>query len=54
VSDRPVGTADAMSHDLRASTSHDQQLAAQSLLENATAALDEGDVDRARKLVERT
>lgn len=60
MSDRPVGTADAMaalrrsSHDLRASTSHDQQLAAQTLLENATAALDEGDVDRARKLVERT
>ncbi len=60
MTDRPVGTEDAMvtlrrsSHDLRASTSHDQQLAAQTLLENATAALDEGDVDRARKLVERT
>jgi hypothetical protein len=42
------------SHELRASTSHDQRLAAETLLENATAALDVGDVARARKLVERT
>ncbi len=54
-----VSTADAMaglrrsSHDLRASTSHDKQLAAETLLDNATAALDEGDVARARKLVQR-
>ena len=60
MTDRPVGPADAMaalrrsSHDLRASTSHDQQLAAETLLENATAALDQGDVGRARELVERT
>ena len=60
MTDRPVSTADAMaalrrsSHDLRASTSHEQQLAAETLLENATAALDAGDVARARKLVERT
>ena len=60
MTERPVGTADALaalrrsSHDLRASTSHDQQLAAETLLKNAAAALDHGDVDRARGLVERT
>jgi hypothetical protein len=60
VTDHPVSTAEAMaalrnsSHDLRASTSHDQRQAAEALLEKATAALDEGDVTRARKLVERT
>lgn len=60
MTDRPVSTADAgaalrrSSHDLRASTSHDQQLAAETLLDHATAALHAGDVASARKLVERT
>ena len=60
MTDHPVSTADAMaalrrsSHDLRASVSQDQRLAAETLLDNAAAALDEGDDARARMLVERT
>lgn len=59
MTERPVSTAAAVealrrsSDLLLADASHDQQLAAGTLLENATAALAVGNLERARRLVRR-